>query len=207
MLYGQALAHLSPSVPQTRGSPWSRAQFSSVQSCPTLFDPIHCSMPCFPVYHQFPELTQTHVYQVSDAIQPWVQSPGSTEGLPAFAQGGDLLLYAVFIAYNKGKATSPTGLSFSTAPPSSSVINIPAGGAQPEGEDNDSTTYILETWALFTQPPTNANPLHACPITQPCLTLCHPLDCSLPGSSVHGIFNGNPFQYSCLENAMDRGAR
>ena len=26
------------------------------------------------------------------------------------------------------------------------------------------------------------------PVTQSCLTLCNPLDCSLPGSSVHGIF-------------------
>ena len=25
-------------------------------------------------------------------------------------------------------------------------------------------------------------------VTQPCPTLCHPMDCSLPGSSVHGIF-------------------
>ena len=24
-------------------------------------------------------------------------------------------------------------------------------------------------------------------VTQPCLTLCNPMDCSLPGSSVHGI--------------------
>ena len=27
-------------------------------------------MPGFPVYHQLPELAQTHVHQVSDAIQP-----------------------------------------------------------------------------------------------------------------------------------------
>ena len=27
-------------------------------------------MPSFPVHHQLPELTQTHVHQVSDAIQP-----------------------------------------------------------------------------------------------------------------------------------------
>ena len=27
-------------------------------------------MPGFPVHHQLPELTQTHVHQVSDAIQP-----------------------------------------------------------------------------------------------------------------------------------------
>ena len=25
-------------------------------------------------------------------------------------------------------------------------------------------------------------------VTQSCPTLCHPMDCSLPGSSVHGIF-------------------
>ena len=25
-------------------------------------------------------------------------------------------------------------------------------------------------------------------VAQPCLTLCDPMDCSLPGSSVHGIF-------------------
>ena len=46
-------------------------QFSSVaQSCPTLCEPMDCSMPGLPVYHQLPELTQTHVHWVSDAIQP-----------------------------------------------------------------------------------------------------------------------------------------
>ena len=29
-----------------------------------------CSTPGFPVHHQLPELAQTHVHQVSDAIQP-----------------------------------------------------------------------------------------------------------------------------------------
>ena len=90
-------------------------------------------------------------------------------------------------------------------------------------------------------------------VAQSCPTLSDPMDCSLPGSSVHGIFqarvlewnaiassysnhrlvqitklfyhvsksqgtlgcplqvlmahcNGNPLQYSCLENPMDRGA-
>ena len=45
--------------------------FSSVaQSCPTLCDPVDCSMPGLPVHHQLPEFTQTHVHRVSDAIQP-----------------------------------------------------------------------------------------------------------------------------------------
>ena len=43
---------------------------SSAQSCPTLWDPMNCSMPGLPVYHQFPEFAQTHVHWVGDAIQP-----------------------------------------------------------------------------------------------------------------------------------------
>ena len=48
--------------------------FSSVslvaQSCLILCDPMDCSTPGFPVHHQLPELAQTHVHRVSDAIQP-----------------------------------------------------------------------------------------------------------------------------------------
>ena len=45
-------------------------QFSSVaQLCPTLCDPMNCSMPGIHVHHQLPESTQTHVHWVSDAIQ------------------------------------------------------------------------------------------------------------------------------------------
>ena len=74
-------------------------------------------------------------------------------------------------------------------------------------------------------------------VAQSCLTLSDPMNCSLPGSSVHGIFqarvlewgaiafsgstgdvgsiseserspgegNGNPLQYSCLDNPLNRG--
>ena len=46
-------------------------QFSSViQSGPTLCDPMDCSTPGFPVHPQLPELAQTHVHWVNDAIQP-----------------------------------------------------------------------------------------------------------------------------------------
>ena len=29
--------------------------------------------------------------------------------------------------------------------------------------------------------------LHACSVTQSCLTLCNPMNCNPPGSSIHGI--------------------
>ena len=47
-------------------------QFSSVtQSCPTICDPMDCSMPGFPVLCHLSELAQTHVHWISDAIQPY----------------------------------------------------------------------------------------------------------------------------------------
>ena len=41
---------------------------SVTQSCLTLCNPMDCSTPGFPVHHQLPELAQTHVHRVSDAI-------------------------------------------------------------------------------------------------------------------------------------------
>ena len=41
----------------------SPVQFSSItQSCPTVCDPMDCSMLGIPVHHQLPSFTQTHVH-------------------------------------------------------------------------------------------------------------------------------------------------
>ena len=53
------------SVSQSVSQPYR----SVAQSCLTLCDPMHCSTPGLPVHHQLLECTQTHVHQVSDAIQ------------------------------------------------------------------------------------------------------------------------------------------
>ena len=55
---------------------------SVTQSCPTLCDPMNRSMPGLPVHHQHLEFTETHVHQVSDAIQP--SHPLSSPSPPAF---------------------------------------------------------------------------------------------------------------------------
>ena len=61
----------------------SQTQFSSVdQSCPTLCDPMDCSMPGIPVHHQLLKFTQTHVHWVGDAIQR--SHPLSSPSPPAF---------------------------------------------------------------------------------------------------------------------------
>ena len=62
---------------------FSSVQFSSAaQLCLTLCDPMDCSTPGFPVHHQLQELSQIHVHQVSDAIQP--SHPLSSPSPPAF---------------------------------------------------------------------------------------------------------------------------
>ena len=53
---------------------------SVAQSCPTLWDPMDCSTPGFPVHHQLLELTQTHVHRVGNTIQP--SHPLSSPFLP-----------------------------------------------------------------------------------------------------------------------------
>ena len=63
----------------------SRQSVSSVtQSCPASCDPMDCGMPGFSVHRQLLELAQTHVYQVSDAIQPShpLSSPSPAFNLP-----------------------------------------------------------------------------------------------------------------------------
>ena len=64
---------VDPLPAEPSGKPPSSAsvQFSSVvQLCPTLCDHMNRSTPGLPVHHQLLEFTQTHVHQVSDAIQP-----------------------------------------------------------------------------------------------------------------------------------------
>ena len=60
--------------------------FSPVQLC----DPMDCSLPGFPVLHGLPELVQTHVHWLGDAIQP--SHPLSSPSPPAFylSQNHDL---------------------------------------------------------------------------------------------------------------------
>ena len=61
------------------------------QSCSTLCDPMDCTMPGFPVLHHLPELAQTHVNQVSDAIQ--LSHPLLSPSPPAFSLSQHLGLF------------------------------------------------------------------------------------------------------------------
>ena len=69
---------------------------SVTQSCTVLWDPMDCRMSGFPVLHNLPELPQTHVQWLGDAIQ--LSSPLSLPSPSAFnlSQHHDLPLSQLF---------------------------------------------------------------------------------------------------------------
>ena len=76
-------AQASRCRPQTLGSWVQRCPCCSVaQSCPTLFDPMGCSTPGFPVLHCLLEFAPTLVHSISDHIQP--SHPLSSFSPPVF---------------------------------------------------------------------------------------------------------------------------
>ena len=77
---------------------------SVAQSCPTLCNPMDCSTPGLPVHHHLPELAQTHVHRVRDAIQP--SHPLSPPSPPALNLSQHQGLRSLFIASGKTKDKS-----------------------------------------------------------------------------------------------------
>ena len=80
MLYIVSIVSMCPSQ-SPNSSPYSpfplvavhplEGHYSVAQLCLTLRNPIDCSTAGFPVLHHLPELVQTHVSWVGDAIQPF----------------------------------------------------------------------------------------------------------------------------------------
>ena len=76
-------------------------QFNSVaQSCPTIFDPMDCSMPGFPVHHQLPACSNSYLSSqwchltISSSVVPFFScfqsfpASGSFPRSPLFTSGG-----------------------------------------------------------------------------------------------------------------------
>ena len=88
----------------------SSVQFSHSVVC----DPMDCSTPGFPVYHQLPERAQTHVYWVSDATQPSHPLPSASPTTFNLSQHQSLFQWV-----NSSHEVAKVGAS---ASPSASVL-------------------------------------------------------------------------------------
>ena len=67
----------------SKHSPYGNQFISFVQLCPTVCNPMDCSTPGLLVHHQLPELAETQVHGIPDAIQPSHPLP-SPSSWPSF---------------------------------------------------------------------------------------------------------------------------
>ena len=93
--------------------------------------------------------------------------------------------------------------------PSQAFLGLPATGCMREGgghRKGPSTrgggpspcgvALCLPAWPLSTYCQLEGS--SESPVTQSCLTLCNPMDCSLPGSSVHGSFQARILEWVAI---------
>ena len=67
---------------------------SVTQLCPTLWDPMDCSTPGFPVLHHLRELAQTHVHWIGNAMS----SVASFSCIQSFPESGSFLMSQLFVS-------------------------------------------------------------------------------------------------------------
>ena len=81
--------------------------------CPTLCNPMDCNIPGFPVHHQLPELTQTHVHRVSFPVS------GSFPMSQFFTSGGQSIGHSLADRLPKDflSPRSPIDMALDTALP------------------------------------------------------------------------------------------
>ena len=148
------------------------------QLCLTLCNPMDCSTPSFPVFHYLPELAQTHVPWVSDAIQP--SHPLSSPFSPAFnlSQHQDAFQW-VSSSHQEAKILS---FSFSISPSNeySGLVSFRIdwfdllaveGPLKSLLQHHNSKASVLQHWAFLWA---NSH-IHTWPLEKPKLWLYRPL--------------------------------
>ena len=144
-----------------------------------------CSTPGFPVHHQLPELDQTHVHWVNDAIQP--SHPLSSPSPPAFnlSQHQGLFKWVSFL-HQVAKV-----LEFQLQH-QSGLISFRMGWLhhlEVQGTLKSLLKHHFKSINFsplsFLYSPTLTSISHFSSVTQSCMTLCDPMDCSMPGLPVH----------------------
>ena len=152
---------------------WYTVLFLSCSVVSDLCDPMDCSSPGFPVLSHLLEFAQIHVHRVGDAIQP--SHPLSPPSPPVLKLlwGGVLYTLNLYSAVCQ-LLLSKTGKIFKKH----KRIN--------RTKKNNRSLCFSRFW-LDRKNSYIHWIFYCCLFTKSCLIFCNPMDCSPPGSSVHGI--------------------
>ena len=214
------------------------SQFSSVaQSCPTLCNPMNCSMPGLPVHHQLPEFTQTHVHWVGDAsshlilCHPLLLLPPIPPGIRVFSnESTDRMRWPKYWSFSFSIIPSkehPGLISFrmdwldllavqgtlksllqhhssncicyamlcyasvvsdSVWPHRRQPTRLPRPWDSPGKNTGVGCHFLIQCMKVKSESE----------VSQSCPTLSDPMDCRLPGSSVHGIFQARVLEWGAI---------
>ena len=162
-----------------------------------------CSTPGLPDHHQLPEFTQIHVHWVGDAIQS--SHPLSSPSPPTFYlslhqglfkwvsslhQVAKVLefQYSCNYSYFKQTIILILYLLLLLVAYTHWVVGIALAFSQ---------AFYTFTRLLLTTPSVCAYKL----LLQLCLTLCDPMDCGSPGSSVHGILQARILEWVAMPSS------
>ena len=113
---------------------------SVTKLCLTLCDPMDCSLLGFHVHHYFPEITQTHVHWVGDAIQP--SHPLVSPSPPAF----NLSQHQGFIPMSQFFASGGQSIGTSASP---SVFPMNIQNCFPLGLTGGISLLSKRLWRVF----------------------------------------------------------
>ena len=106
---------------------------------------------------------------------PWTEEPGRLQSMRSLRVGHDWV----------------TSLSLFTFLHWSRLPCPPSGDLPNPGTKPRSLT--LQAYSLPYESPESESE-----VAQSCLTLCDPMDCNLPGSSIHGIFQARVLEWGAI---------
>ena len=174
------------------------------KSCPTLCDPMVCSIPGFPVLHYIPEFAQTHVHWVGDAIQPshlllfpflpafnLSQHQGLFEWVSSLHQMARVLKLQLQHQSFQVRTTAVKSLQSCLTlcdPIDGSPSDSPRPWDSPGKNTGVGCHFLLQCMKVKSESE----------VAQSCLTLSNPMDCSLPGFSIHGIFQAGVLEWGAI---------
>ena len=178
----------------------------------TLCNPVDCHMPDFLVLHYLPEFAQTHVHWVSHAIQLFHSLPPPSP--PAFhlSQHQGLFQWvdpshqvAEVLELQLQHQSFQRGFRVDFLLRLTGLITFFSSGL--------FSNTTVQKHQFFGTLPSVLSSSHICTwllerpwseVTQSCPTLCDPMDCSLSGSSIHGIFQARVLEWIAI--SFSRGS-
>ena len=172
------------------------------------------STPGLPVYHQLPESTQTHVHWVSDAIQASHPVIPFFSCLQSFLASGSFQMSQLFRSGAKVLEFQLQHQSFQWTP-RTDLLYAGLFGSPCSPRDSQESSPIPQFKSInssvlnFLYSPTLTSMcvcvcVCVCEVAQSCPTLCDPVDCSPPGSSIHEILQARILKWVAI--SFSRGS-